>query len=102
MCAETLDAPERRSLERYAACVGLAFQIVDDVLDSAGTTEALGKTAGKDAAHNKPNYVSALGLEGARSRARELRDEALRALEPLPAPADRLRQMADLIILRQS
>jgi farnesyl diphosphate synthase len=93
------------ALDGYARAIGLAFQIVDDVLDVEGTSEVLGKTAGKDAQRNKPTYVSVLGPAGARERAERLRHEALARLDGIDAvhaPADtlRLRQLADFIVLR--
>jgi farnesyl diphosphate synthase len=74
-------AAARAALEEYGAAMGLAFQVVDDMLDVTADPAALGKTVGKDAAHAKPTYVSLLGLERSREYAIELLDEALRALE---------------------
>jgi len=76
-------APDRRveALARYGAAVGLAFQITDDVLDVTATSSELGKTAGKDAAVQKGTYPAMLGIEGARSRAHSLADEACQALD---------------------
>jgi farnesyl diphosphate synthase len=88
-------------LDQYAKCVGLAFQVVDDVLDQESSTVTLGKTAGKDAANNKPTYVSLLGLAGARALAEELRVEAQSALSSLGDRARRLSELADLIVLRK-
>ena len=95
-------------LDRYAEAIGLAFQIVDDILDVESSSEELGKTAGKDAAQNKPTYVSVLGLDAARQRAADLCESANRALAALETearlPADRalrLRQLADLIVSRR-
>ena len=68
-CGSGLDEKQFRGLERYAKTVGLAFQVVDDVLDCAASTATLGKTAGKDAAQAKPTYVSILGLARARDLA---------------------------------
>lgn len=80
-CAGLADtAPAWRSLTLYAEAMGLAFQIVDDVLDATQSSDTLGKTAGKDADANKPTYVSLLGLDGARAEARRLLDDALGAL----------------------
>jgi len=101
-CGAPLEASQRAAFEHYADAVGLAFQIVDDILDAEATTQALGKTAGKDAAHNKPNYVAALGLAGAKARAAELRDHAHAALAPFAHRAARLRNLAELIIVRSS
>jgi farnesyl diphosphate synthase len=80
--------------------IGLTFQVVDDVLDCEADSATLGKTAGKDAAHDKPTYVSLLGLAEARRMARELRDQAFAALEPFGARAERLRALADYIVVR--
>ncbi|MCA3213180.1 MAG: polyprenyl synthetase family protein [Burkholderiales bacterium] len=93
-------------LDRYAHAVGLAFQVVDDVLDVEATSQDLGKTAGKDAQQGKPTYVSMLGLSAARQWAERLRQDARGALDTLPAAAAaravRLRQLADFIVLRKS
>lgn len=96
-------APEERAaLERYGCALGLAFQIVDDVLDVEGSADTLGKTAGKDARENKPTYVSVLGLAAAKARAAQLHREAIGALAPLGPRALRLRQLADFIAVRSS
>ncbi len=91
---------DMKNLDHYAKCVGLAFQVVDDVLDAEATTATLGKTAGKDAASNKPTYVSLLGLQRARELAGELRADAHAALAGFGKEAERLRQLADYIVLR--
>jgi len=101
-CGPTLDAAQRGALDRYAAAVGLAFQVVDDVLDVEGTAESLGKTAGKDAIQGKPTYVSLLGLERAKERVAGLRDEAHTALLGFGADARRLNELADWIALRKN
>lgn len=90
----------RRALEDYAQAIGLAFQVVDDILDVTADTARLGKTAGKDAAGNKPTYVSLLGLEEARAFAQALREAALQALTPLGEGRVRLEELADFIVLR--
>ncbi len=100
-CGKALDEAALARLDRYAKCVGLAFQVVDDVLDAESSTATLGKTAGKDAAHNKPTYVSILGLARSRARTGELREDALAALSLFGNEADRLRQLADFIVLRK-
>ena len=69
------------ALERYAEAIGLAFQVVDDVLDVTADSATLGKTAGKDAAHDKPTYVSLMGLERSQQYARDLLAQALAALD---------------------
>lgn len=91
-----------QSLELYAAAVGLAFQVIDDVLDVEADTATLGKTAGKDRDDGKPTYVSAMGLDAARVHAMRLRDDAHAALEPFGEAAGRLRGLADLIVSRRS
>lgn len=90
------------ALERYAGAIGLAFQVVDDILDATADSATLGKTAGKDAVDNKPTYVSILGLDESRALARKLRDDAHEALLPFGDSALRLRQIADLIVQRQA
>ena len=96
-----LDAGEAQALHDFAAAAGLAFQVVDDLLDVEGSTATLGKTAGKDAASNKPTYVALLGLEEARRHAAALRDRALAALLPFGVRARRLVELADWITLRK-
>jgi farnesyl diphosphate synthase len=100
--AGELAAGAQEALVRYADAIGLAFQVVDDVLDVSASSATLGKTAGKDAEQGKPTYVSLLGLEPARSWAQRLRAVAHDALAPLAPSAgvERLRQLADFIVLR--
>jgi farnesyl diphosphate synthase len=100
-CGTPLAPEHAKSLERYAKCVGLAFQVVDDVLDQEGSTATLGKTAGKDAADKKPTYVSVLGSARAKSLAGELRLEAVSSLRDFGAAACRLVELADFIVLRK-
>jgi farnesyl diphosphate synthase len=102
LSGKTLDRAETAALEAYVEAVGLAFQVVDDVLDATADSATLGKTAGKDAADNKPTYVSILGLEQSRALAEKLRDDAHRALMPFGEKAQRLRQLADLIVQRKT
>jgi farnesyl diphosphate synthase len=101
-CGSGLSEAEFGGLDHFAKCVGLAFQVVDDVLDAEGSTAALGKTAGKDAQQGKPTYVSALGVAEARRFAEELRAEAHAALAAFGARAERLAQLADFIVVRKS
>ena len=101
-CGRTLDRAQDEALDRYAAAVGVGFQIVDDVLDVEGTAHSLGKTAGKDAAQGKATYVSLLGLDAAKKRVAELRDEAHTALLAFGARARRLNELADWIALRKN
>ena len=89
-----------QALRDYSAAAGLAFQVVDDVLDVEGSSSTLGKTAGKDAASRKPTYVALLGLEGAKRYAATLRGEALTALASFGPRARRLVELADWITLR--
>ena len=100
-CGSGLDDAGLARLDRFAKCIGLAFQVVDDVLDTEASTATLGKTAGKDARAGKPTYVSAVGVGDAKRMAAELRAEALSALAPFGARAARLAQLADFIVLRQ-
>jgi farnesyl diphosphate synthase len=87
-------------LDHYAKCIGLAFQIHDDILDIEGDTETLGKTKGKDMAQDKPTYPSLLGLAGSKEKAEELIEEALQSLDVLNSDADPLRWIGDYIIAR--
>jgi geranylgeranyl diphosphate synthase type II len=90
------------SLSRYAAAVGLAFQVVDDLLDATEAAERLGKTAGKDETAHKATYVSVHGLEKARATAQSLRAEALSALGALGSRAALLAEIARLVVDRHS
>jgi farnesyl diphosphate synthase len=100
-CGGAPEATLRERLDQYAKTVGLAFQVVDDVLDAEASSATLGKTAGKDARAGKPTYVSVMGLARARELAQELRHNAHEALAPLGAGARRLRELADFIVLRK-
>jgi len=100
-CGSGLGQQEFGQLDLFAKLIGLAFQVVDDVLDAEGSTATLGKTAGKDAKDNKPTYVSAIGVARARDLAQELRQNALDALAGFGERALRLRQIADFIVLRK-
>ncbi len=88
------------ALDHYAQCVGLAFQIQDDLLDVEGDTAVIGKTSGADAAHQKATYPSLLGLDEAHAAALDLVDSALGALADFDAGADPLRWIASYIIDR--
>ena len=100
--AAGLAAEKLTALDRYAKCVGLAFQIQDDILDVEGETEKLGKQAGADSARNKPTYPSILGLERSRARALELRDDAKSALVAFGDAAEPLIWLADYIVQREN
>ena len=101
LCAAEADETAMAALDSYAANAGLAFQVVDDVLDVSASSTTLGKTAGKDEAQGKPTYVALLGLAGARDYASALREQAIDALAPFGSRAGRLAELADRIILRQ-
>jgi farnesyl diphosphate synthase len=100
-CGDRLDEAQLQLLDHFAKCIGLAFQVVDDVLDAEATTAALGKTAGKDAENNKPTYVSILGVKQARELAMELQQDACKALDQLGSGSLRLQQVTDFIIQRE-
>jgi farnesyl diphosphate synthase len=100
-CGRRLNPDDSQRIDHFAKCIGLAFQVVDDVLDAESDTATLGKTAGKDARMDKPTYVSALGLAAAKSLARELREDAMQAVDPFGKRALRLKQLADFIVMRE-
>ncbi|WP_322012662.1 farnesyl diphosphate synthase [Paraburkholderia sp. J12] len=102
LAGETPAAGTLQALDAYAAAVGLAFQVVDDILDVTADTATLGKTAGKDAKDGKPTYVSIIGLDASRALAQQLRGDAHAALEPFGARAQRLAELADLVVNRVS
>jgi len=100
-CGHELPQNEKSGLDRYAKAVGLAFQVVDDVLDYDASTATLGKTAGKDSRQGKPTYVSAIGIAAARRLAEELRGQAHEALKGFDGRSRRLGELADFIVLRK-
>jgi farnesyl diphosphate synthase len=100
-CGHPLGALEQAGLDRYAKAVGLAFQVVDDLLDYEGNTATLGKTAGKDSKQGKPTYVSAIGVAATRDLAEELRGDAHAALRNLGVRGARLAALADFVVLRK-
>jgi farnesyl diphosphate synthase len=102
LAGRDLASHEREALAEYSRAIGLAFQVVDDVLDATADSATLGKTAGKDAADNKPTYVSILGLEPSKALAEQLRQQAHDALAPFGEQALRLREIADLIVQRKA
>ena len=95
------DGAARKALRDYAACIGLAFQIADDLLDHEGTEADLGKAVGKDAAAGKATFVGLLGAEEARSRAEALVDDAIAALSLFDEKAAPLRAVARYIVERR-
>ena len=102
MGAAIAEAPEAcaEALDRYGRAVGLAFQIVDDLLDVQGDEAKLGKRVGKDSELGKWTYPRFLGVDGSRRRARQLAEEAVAALEPFGARGDRLRGLALALLER--
>jgi farnesyl diphosphate synthase len=91
------------ALSDYGAAIGLAFQVVDDILDVTQESQTLGKTAGKDLSDNKPTYVSVLGLDAARRQAAALRDKAQAALQDAAlAHCATLSLLADMVVERES
>jgi farnesyl diphosphate synthase len=94
------DQASLKALDSYSAAVGLAFQVVDDILDVTADSATLGKTAGKDAKDDKPTYVSIIGLDASRELAAQLRRDAHAALEPFGPRAQRLAELADLVVNR--
>jgi farnesyl diphosphate synthase len=100
--SKALSECEAAALDAYSHAIGLAFQVVDDVLDATADSATLGKTAGKDAADNKPTYVSILGLRESQNLAEKLRNDAHVALMPFGDKAQRLREIADLIVQRKA
>ena len=100
LVAGPLDAAKRAPLERYARCIGLAFQVMDDVLDAETDTATLGKTAGKDAAQGKATYLTLMSVKEARTYAHELLDDALAAIQPFGERGGRLADIARFIVER--
>ena len=101
MCGKPLNEIESESLDRFAKRAGLLFQVVDDILDCTASTATLGKTAGKDAAAEKPTYVSVMGLERAREFAADLREQAVGALTIFGGGSRRLVELTDFITWRK-
>lgn len=101
MCKQDISAEEINRLSDYAMCIGLSFQIQDDILDVIGDTETLGKPQGSDQANKKPTFPAILGLEESKKRALEQHQLALKILEPLDGKADSLRELSAYIVERQ-
>ena len=97
-----LDSDDVQTLDDYAAKLGLAFQVIDDVLDCEADTATLGKTAGKDSDNDKPTYVKLMGLPAARAYAETLTAEAATLLEPFGAKALHLRLLAEFVTARKN
>lgn len=100
LCAVDLPTEQFEKLDHYAKCVGLAFQITDDILDEIGDTDTLGKPQGSDRAQNKPTYPSIIGLETSQELAQNLVDDAIISLQAFDKQADSLREIANYIIER--
>jgi farnesyl diphosphate synthase len=100
LAAPSPSAEAVKGLDHYAKCIGLAFQVQDDILDVAGEAGALGKTPGKDAESGKPTYPALLGLEAAREKADLLVDDALASLAAFGPEADPLRALARYVVER--
>ncbi|OWS69619.1 polyprenyl synthetase family protein [Polynucleobacter campilacus] len=98
--AAHLNPTQMAQLQKYSTALGLAFQIVDDVLDATADSQTLGKTAGKDAAANKPTYVTLMGLDYAQQQAKELQEAAIASLTDFGSKADALKDLALLVVNR--
>jgi farnesyl diphosphate synthase len=101
LAAENLEPVAATRLDHFAKCIGLSFQVQDDILDEESDTATLGKTQGKDRTHNKPTYPALLGLAGAKQKALELHEEAVASLDIFGEEADLLRDLSQYIIERK-
>ena len=101
MCKQDVSQQEIDILSEYALCIGLSFQIQDDILDVVSDTETLGKPQGSDEEQEKPTFPAIIGLEESRERAMQQHKQALKILEPLDEKADSLRQLSAYIVERQ-
>ncbi len=99
-CSTNASPTQLKQLDHYAKCIGLAFQVMDDILDETGDTAVLGKPHGADRALNKPTYPYILGLEASRELSQELCDDAINTLSSFDEQADPLRDIARFIIER--
>jgi farnesyl diphosphate synthase len=102
LASDEVDEPRAKALDHYAKCLGLAFQVQDDILDVVGDVATLGKTQGKDEAANKATYPALMGLEESRRLALELRDDAIRCIESFGEAAEPLRWLAEYVVSRKS
>ncbi len=100
-CAPELDAERRQALARYAAAIGLAFQIQDDLLDVLGDPATLGKATGADRVRAKPTFPSVIGIAESEERARQLHEDALQALGPFGKHAAPLQSLAHWLLARR-
>lgn len=101
-CAENITKEQQSALIEFAKCVGLAYQVRDDIIDITSSEEELGKPAGSDLAANKSTYPALLGLQGAQQKADDLYKQALQALHTLPYNTQNLADFATFIIQRTS
>ncbi len=97
-----VDTDTLAKLDKYAQCIGLAFQVQDDVLDLIADTDTLGKTQGADLALNKPTYPALMGLAAAQQKAIDLKDEALAQLDALPFNTQALAALASFVVQRSN
>ncbi|MFV2060599.1 MAG: (2E,6E)-farnesyl diphosphate synthase [Gammaproteobacteria bacterium] len=100
LCSEKISDEELKILDHYAKCIGLAFQIKDDILDIESDTEILGKTQGSDQAKNKPTYPSLIGMAESKKMAKDLLEQSLNSLNKLELQTNRLAELAYFIIER--
>ncbi|MFI3123624.1 MAG: (2E,6E)-farnesyl diphosphate synthase [Methylococcales bacterium] len=100
LAGKNVDAETAKKLDNYAKCIGLSFQVKDDILDEESDTETLGKTQGKDRNNNKPTYPALLGLAGAKEKAQHLHEKALENLAHFGDEANLLRELSLYIIQR--
>jgi farnesyl diphosphate synthase len=98
--AAQLSVTQMALLREYSQALGLAFQIVDDVLDATADSQTLGKTAGKDAINDKPTYVTLMGLDYAQKTAKELQETAIQSVESFGSKAQALKDLAFLVVNR--
>jgi len=101
MCKQDINQQEVDMLSKYALCIGLSFQIQDDILDVISDTETLGKPQGSDEEQEKPTFPAIIGLEKSRQLALDQHQLALKTLEPLDEKADSLRELSAYIVERQ-
>lgn len=102
LASTQVDTQSLAKLDKYAQCIGLAFQVQDDVLDLIADTDTLGKTQGADLALNKPTYPALIGLAAAQQKAVNLRDEALAQLDELPFNTQALAALASFVVQRSN
>ncbi len=98
--AAHLNPIQMRHLKSYSTALGLAFQIIDDVLDATADSQTLGKTAGKDATNDKPTYVTLMGLDYAQKQAKDLQEVAIASLDVFGTQAQALKELALLVVSR--